>query len=382
MRKSFVLVLILSFSAAWMVGCGDSAKTVTPAPVPNVAFMQEAGSYLFTPRLGTFTTSGNTITFTESGIVDTTTSQPVTAEFYSIILSKDGTKAALDLYGGLDGTSDQWDIFVANSDGTSNPVQITNDVNDDRMPQLSPDGTKVIFNSIRLGTDTYEHSMLVTRSTTGSNEQVLPLPLNASSTYSPTYSPDGSKIAVEAWGYDINDNYFDGLVVMNADGSNPQLLTNPGALAEVDAFDETPSYTSDGTKIVFSGYTYDYNTSTETEDVYIMNADGTGVTQLTDGMAIYYDPIVVNIAGVGDKILFSSNRDNLGVDSTGFEIYMMNMDGSNITRLTTNSLYDSFSGDWYNSGTTAARAARHMHRNIHAQRQPYKGHNPGHIVQW
>ena len=382
MRKILIFVFILSFTTAWLVGCGDSGKRITPTPTPNVAFMQETGAYLFTPRLGTFSTSGNTITFTESAVVDTSTQQPVSAEFYSIILSRDGTKAALDLYGGLDGLTDQWDIFVANSDGSGNPMQITNDANDDRMPQLSPDGTTVIFNSIRLGTDNYDHAMIVTRSVTGSSENVLPLPLNASSTYAPTYSPDGSRIAAEAYGYDVEDNYFDGIVVMNADGSNPQLLTNPGALTEVEAFDETPSFTSDGTKIVFSGYTYDFNTSSETEDIYIMNTDGTGVTLLTDSSAIYYDPVVVNIPGVGDKILFSSNLDNLGVsDSSGFEIYMMNMDGTGVTRLTSNYVFDAFAGDWYHPGSTAAVRA-YSHRSAPAHRQPYVGHHPGHVVKW
>jgi len=380
MRKTLLFFFTLLLTAGWLIGCGDNGKKVTPTTktVGTTIFMQEAGSYLFAPQVGKFTLTGNTLSFTSSSVIDPATNQAVTAEIYAIALSADSKQATLEIYGGLDGTDGQWDIFVANSDGTGSAVQITNDTNDNRMPQFSPDASKVIFNSARLMDDGLLHSMFVTRTVAGNVETVLPMPLAAFGTFAPTYSPDGTKIAVEAWGYDASETYFDGIVVMNADGSNPQLITNPAG--DTDSYDETPSFSADGTKIAFSRDTYDSATETEYEDVYIMNSDGTGATKLTDSTAISFDPLMVNLTGVGQKILFSSNKDNLtATGSSGFEIYMMNTDGTGVTRLTTNSVYDAFCGGWYSSPDAAA--ARRAKRNIHA-RQPHIGHNYGHVVRW
>jgi len=348
--------------------------------------MQEASNltYMFNPMVGKYTTTNGNTQFSVGTVVDPTTNQPVTAEFYSIALSADGKKATLDMYGGLDGTSNQWDIWVANADGTGTPVQITNDTNNNRMPQLSPDGAKVVFNSSRLGSDNYNRDLVVIRSATGSGgEVVLPMPEGVEQTWAPTFSPDGTKIAVEMWGYNYSTStWYDGIWVMNADGSNPHMLTNPESTVGCDCYDETPSFTSDGTKIVYSRD--DWTNATEVENIFIMNADGTGVTQLTNNVGINFDPLVLKIAGVGQKILFSSNRDNLSLaGGAGYEIYSMNMDGTGVTRLTTNTRYDAFMGEWYEPGEGASAAARHA-RRVGSGSHPllYQGHIQGHEVQW
>lgn len=382
MRKTLLFILALSLTAAWMIGCGSSSKTViTPTTQTSTfAFMEESGSgtYLFSPMIGTYTTTNGTTTFKAAAVVDNS-NQPVTAEFYSIYLSTDGKTATLDLYGGLDGTSGEWDIWVAPADGSSNPTQVTNDTNGNRMPQLSPDNTTVVFNSYRIIDEAGDYGwMVITRKTDGTGEQVLPMPPGAGQTWAPTYSPDGSKIAVEAWGYDASDNYFDGIWVMNsADGSNPVMLTNPSASETCDCYDEHPAYTSDGSKIVFSRYSYD----TTTEDIYIMNSDGTGVTQLTNDGVADFDPMVIKVAGTS-LILFSSNITD-PTDTTGasFELYSMNMDGTGVSRLTNNTEYDAFCGDWYEWGE-AASSQRSMRHTLHPHHSLAAGHNSGHKVRW
>jgi len=79
-------------------------------------------------------------------------------------------------------------------------------------------------------------------------ERVLPLPLGATDVWSPTFSPDGTKIAFNARGYDNVTGSYDGLAVMNMDGSNLQLLTNP--YATCDCWDDYPAFTPDGSQIV------------------------------------------------------------------------------------------------------------------------------------
>ena len=66
-------------------------------------------------------------------------------------------------------------------------------------------------------------------------------------------------------------------------------------------------------------------------EIYIMNADGSNQTRLTVDPAIDIYP---SFSPDGSKIVFSSYRDG------NAEIYVMDVDGSNIVRLTNNSAYD------------------------------------------
>ncbi len=65
--------------------------------------------------------------------------------------------------------------------------------------------------------------------------------------------------------------------------------------------------------------------------VYIMNADGTGVTQLTFGNSREFDPVW---SPTGQRIAVASDRDG------NFHIYTMNADGTGVTQLTRNQVQD------------------------------------------
>jgi hypothetical protein len=70
-------------------------------------------------------------------------------------------------------------------------------------------------------------------------------------------------------------------------------------------------------------------------EVYVMNADGTEQTRLTDSVGLNIEP---SWSPDGTKIAFASSRD--GVDINIFEIYVMNADGTEQTRLTNNDAQD------------------------------------------
>jgi Tol biopolymer transport system component len=109
---------------------------------------------------------------------------------------------------------------------------------------------------------------------------------------------------------------------MNADGSGVSQLTNgPG-----DNWD--PAWSPGGSKIVF---TSDRDGNLE---IYVMNADGSGQTNLTNTSTDEWNPAWSPDAS---KIAFSSDRNNPGVNS---EIYVMNADGSGQTNLTNNPAWD------------------------------------------
>jgi dipeptidyl aminopeptidase/acylaminoacyl peptidase len=112
----------------------------------------------------------------------------------------------------------------------------------------------------------------------------------------------------------------DEIYVMNADGSSQTNLTNHPAR------DTFPAWSPDGSKIAFVS---DRDGNAE---IYVMNADGTSQTRLTNHRArVIFPPAWSPDAS---KLAFTSNRD--GPE----EIYIMNADGSGQINLTNNLVYD------------------------------------------
>jgi hypothetical protein len=105
------------------------------------------------------------------------------------------------------------------------------------------------------------------------------------------------------------------IYVMNADGSNQTRLTNNSYE------DAHPNWSFDGTKIAYT------SCPNGDGDIYVMNADGSGKVKLTYNSAWDFHP---GWSPDGTKIAFNSNRD--GND----EVYVMNADGTGQTRLTYN----------------------------------------------
>ena len=176
------------------------------------------------------------------------------------------------------------DIFTMNPDG-SIPVNLTLDPANDVFPAWSPDGTRITFAS-----DRHERGNL--------------------------------------------DVY-----VMNADGSGvTQLTDSPGE-------DRGTSWTSDGELIVF--HSSRNRDATHTFDVFTMNADGSNETMIFEnGSAAYVCGDSTN--GI---IAFNSSGDPLGTNPVNvrpdgttfrdFEIFTMDLDGSNVFQVTNNTVLDS-----------------------------------------
>ena len=139
----------------------------------------------------------------------------------------------------------------------------------------------------------------------------------------PAWSPDGSKIAFNSSSTGNNNIY-----VINADGTGKTQLT----FYTGDIGVSSPTWSPDGSKIAFQN---------DSEGaIYVMNSNGTGITRLTNSLD--FGP---SWSPDGSKIAFTTVR-----HSSRTEIYVMNADGTGQTRLT-NNLDADFDPSWSPDGS-------------------------------
>jgi Tol biopolymer transport system component len=202
-------------------------------------------------------------------------------------------------------------ISVMNPDG-SNRIRLTTSEGDDNDPAWSPDGTKIAFSSTRDGGGPAMMGVpaeIYVMNADGSNPTRLTID---GGNDEPAWSPDGTRIAFTKYKDGSADIY-----VMGADGSNPTRLTT------ADVTDDEPAWSPDGTKIVFSS-----SRGTGVDEIHIMNADGSNPIVVTSSEGAFDDD-APTWSPDGAKIAFSSNREGQT------EIFVVDPDGTNLTRLTT-----------------------------------------------
>ncbi len=104
-----------------------------------------------------------------------------------------------------------------------------------------------------------------------------------------------------------------------------------------------PVATPGNSRIVFVTERNGYNS------IFIMNANGTGQRLLVPHDGNYYD-YAPAISPDGRRLAFSSNREKSGTDN----IYVMNMDGTNLTKITTTQNAKNWSSSWFPDGRRLA----------------------------
>jgi TolB protein len=226
--------------------------------------------------------------------------------------SPDGRRIAF--YSERDGTRQ---IYVMDSNG-KNVRRVTGryPVNED--PGWSPDGKRLCFWA-KDGKGAPEDIFIIKGDGTG---MINVTHSKKGTRRVPEWSPDGTTIAF------TSDRYLSHQVyTIDTAGKNEKRLTsNPRGACR-------PRWSPDGRRIAYSdgGYSLRKNV-----DIWEMDPDGGNKKQLTEDRARDYDP---TYAPDGKKIIFASNR-------TGrYELYVMDRDGANETRLTRHNDYARYP-DW------------------------------------
>lgn len=177
-------------------------------------------------------------------------------------------------------------------------------------------------------------TLALTAHTHGSDQSTPPaaarvVKLTNIETSYPNWSPDGRRIV-----YQSNRTGNSEIYVMNADGSGVIRLTDDPAT------DENPSWSPDGSLIAFRSYR-DGNA-----EIYIMAPDGTGVRNLTrhaaDDIHPYWSPD-------GSRILFNSNRSLVSGKPVPM-IFSMRRDGTDVTQISRDGIEDTYA-QWSPDGS-------------------------------
>lgn len=212
-------------------------------------------------------------------------------------------------------------IHTVSSDGSGERrvSAATDGAKCENQPAWSPDAAKIAFWEYQeVQTPPYSIQSIYIVNADGSNRRILLDGSSCCDFYSPTWSPDGTKIAYSFYDYASVDNK---LGVVNADGSGGfRLLSDIGW---------EPAWSPDGSEIAFQHF----ETTLQGNAIWLMNADGSAARGLgVGGESPAWSPD-------GSRLVFHRH------DGSQWDLYVINRDGTGLRRLTSTPEYE-YSPTW------------------------------------
>jgi Tol biopolymer transport system component len=173
------------------------------------------------------------------------------------------------------GAGETFDLYLSDVDGTG-VTQLTDGAGDESFPAWSPDGSRIAFVTDDLGhpPEPFYDSIVVVDPSGGSRIELLTRRDEVFA--SPAWSPDGRRIAFSAY---TQDGYV--LYVMNADGTGvTEAHREPRGL-----FAMPVTWTPDGDRVVFWG------SQDGRETLLSVRPDGTGLRVFLEDLPPFADTL-------------------------------------------------------------------------------------------
>jgi Tol biopolymer transport system component len=238
------------------------------------------------------------------------------------------------------------EVYVMDADG-SDQTRLTDNETGEASPSWSRDGETLVFTRLAEEPTTTEElpqSEVARMRPDGTEIEGIFKPDGLSFGGS-EWSPDGKSVAFSSCAI-VEAQYDCEIWVADADGSDARQLTDATGSSS------GPTWSPDGNRIAFSsdrdqnGDCFFHECTGYNGEIYVMNADGSEQTRLTNDPGADGSP---TWSPDGTRIAFSALRNVEGaVDepSENFEIYVMDADGGNVVQLTRNTSWD-WQLDWF-----------------------------------
>ena len=155
--------------------------------------------------------------------------------------------------------------------------------------------------------------------------------------FSPSWSPDGKRVVFAAFDDRSEEEFAQDIYVMNANGTGVKPVTTSRR-----AYEFSPAFLPDGETVAFGRYSEKDNSS----DIYTKKIGEPGLTRLTESPRAFEESLSVSRDG---KIAFDKYSGRNGAD-----IFIMDADGSNPENLTDTRRVEEFGADWSPDGQKVA----------------------------